>query len=91
MLVASALLFGCQNFNDALTDLDNRVSELEGGKIASIEQQIERINISISDLEEVSHTRKERQGDCRRNSQTQSQGYGVGTGDFGTPRLCQFA
>ena len=59
MLVASALLFGCQNFNDALTDLDNRVSELEGGKIASIEQQIERINISISDLEEVSNNLKE--------------------------------
>lgn len=59
MVVASALLFGCQNFNDALTDLDNRVSELEGGKIASIEQQIERINISIGDLEEVSNNLKE--------------------------------
>lgn len=45
------LLPSCQKIEDAINALDNRVTELEGEKISSTEQQIENINTSIADLE----------------------------------------
>ena len=47
------LLSSCQKIEDAINALDNRVTELEGEKISSTEQQIESINTSIADLEAV--------------------------------------
>ena len=53
------LLPSCQKIEDEINALDNRVTELEGEKIPSIEQQIESINTSIADLEAVDITLKE--------------------------------
>ena len=53
------MLPSCQKIEDAINALDNRVTELEGEKIPSIEQQIESINTSISDLEAVDVALKE--------------------------------
>lgn len=53
------LLPSCQKIEDAINALDNRVTELEGEKIPSIEQQIESINTSIADLEAVNIVLKE--------------------------------
>ena len=53
------LLPSCKKFEDAINALDNRVTELEGKKIQSIEEQIESINTSISDLEAVDVALKE--------------------------------
>ena len=53
------LLPSCNKFEDAINALDNRVTELEGKKIQSIEEQIESINTSISDLEAVDIALKE--------------------------------
>lgn len=53
------LLPSCQKIEDAINALDNRVTELEGEKIPSIEQQIESINTSIADLEAVDIALKE--------------------------------
>ena len=53
------LLQSCQKIEDAINALDNRVTELEGEKIPSVEQQIESINTSIADLEAVDITLKE--------------------------------
>ena len=59
MAATIAFLFGCQKINNAISDLDKRVSQLEGTRISTIEQQIESMKISISDLKEVSNTLKE--------------------------------
>ena len=53
------VLPSCQKIEDAINALDNRVTELEGEKIPSIEQQIESINTSIADLEAVDIALKE--------------------------------
>lgn len=53
------LLQSCQKIEDAINALDNRVTEFEGEKIPSIEQQIKSINTSIADLEAVDITLKE--------------------------------
>ena len=53
------MLPSCQKIEDAINALDNRVTELEGEKIPSIEQQIESINTSIADLEAVDIALKE--------------------------------
>ena len=53
------LLPSCKKIEDAINALDNRVTELEGEKIPSIEQQIESINTSIADLEAVDIALKE--------------------------------
>ena len=56
LLVVAAvamMLPSCQKIEDAINALDNRVTELEGEKIPSIEQQIESMNTSIADLEAV--------------------------------------
>ena len=57
--VVAMLLPSCQKIEDAINALDNRVTELEGEKIPSIEQQIESINTSIADLEAVDIVLKE--------------------------------
>lgn len=62
LLVIAAVamsLPSCQKIEDAINALDNRVTELEGEKIPSIEQQIESINTSIADLEAVDIILKE--------------------------------
>ena len=62
LLVIAAVaisLPSCQKIEDAINALDNRVTELEGEKIPSIEQQIESINTSIADLEAVDINLKE--------------------------------
>ena len=61
LLIAAVamLLPSCQKIEDAINALDNRVTELEGEKIPSIEQQIESINTSIADLEAVDIALKE--------------------------------
>lgn len=59
MAATIAFLFGCQKINNAISDLDKRVSQLEGTRISTIEQQIESMKISISELKEVSNTLKE--------------------------------
>ncbi len=53
------MLPSCQKIEDAINALDNRVTELEGEKIPSIEQQIESMNTSIADLEAVDIALKE--------------------------------
>lgn len=59
LAVVAMLLPSCKKFEDAINALDNRVTELEGKKIQSIEEQIESINTSISDLGAVGTALKE--------------------------------
>ena len=59
LAVVAMMLPSCQKIEDAINALDNRVTELEGEKIPSIEQQIESINTSIADLEAVDIALKE--------------------------------
>lgn len=70
IVTATTLLLGCQKINGILTDLDNRISELEGKKIATIEQQIGSIKISIGDLEEVSKALKEQIADLEQRGKS---------------------
>ena len=51
LLMAFPLLFaGCGKINAEIEELKNRIANLEGTTIASIEQQIASINKSIGDL-----------------------------------------
>ena len=63
ILAITALTLSCyrrEDFHECDTvDLDNRVTELEGARIPSIESQIANINASISDLESLSNALKE--------------------------------
>lgn len=63
IIAITALTLSCyrrEDFHECDTaDLNNRVTELEGSKIPSIEGQIASINASISDLEAVSEALKE--------------------------------
>ena len=67
--VVAMLLPSCQKIEDAINALDNRVTELEGEKIPSIEQQIESINTSIADLEAVDIALKEQIGELEKSDE----------------------
>ena len=64
------MLPSCQKIEDAINALDNRVTELEGEKIPSIEQQIESINTSIADLEAVDIALKEQIAGLEKSDKT---------------------
>ena len=59
LAVVAMMLPSCKKINEAIDDLNNRVTQLEGEKIPSVEQQIESINTSIADLETVDAALKE--------------------------------
>ncbi len=52
-LVVTTLFAGCEKYDHAIADLQDRLNALEGAKIPSIEQQIANINVSIEDLKAV--------------------------------------
>lgn len=47
----AVLLAGCERYDHAIQDLNDRIEMLEGASIASVEQQIAAINSSLDDLE----------------------------------------
>ena len=49
----AVLLAGCERYDHAIQDLNDRIEMLEGASIASVEQQIAAINSSLDDLEAV--------------------------------------
>ncbi|MBO7285806.1 MAG: leucine-rich repeat protein, partial [Alistipes sp.] len=52
-IVAALLISGCSKINERIDNLDNRLEELEGTTLPSIDEQIESINASIADLKVV--------------------------------------
>ncbi len=54
LTAAITMIFaGCEKYDHAIADLEDRLDVLEGAKIPSIEEQIVNINTSINDLKAV--------------------------------------
>ena len=53
LLCIAALFAGCERYDHAIQDLNDRIEMLEGASIAPIEEQIRSINASITELKAV--------------------------------------
>ena len=72
LLIAAVamMLPSCKKIEDAIDALDNRVTQLEGEKIPSVEQQIESINTSIAELEAVDVALKEQIAELEKSDES---------------------
>lgn len=68
--VVAMMLPSCEKIEDVINALDSRVTQLEGEKIPSVEQQIESINTSIADLEAVDVALKEQISELEKNDES---------------------
>ena len=51
LLLCIAVLFaGCERYDHAIQDLNDRIEVLEGASIATIEEQISLINASLTEI-----------------------------------------
>ena len=53
ILFSVAFFAGCERYDHAIQDLNDRIEVLEGSSIAPIEEQIRNINASLADLQDV--------------------------------------
>ena len=53
LLCIAALFAGCERYDHAIQDLNDRIEMLEGASVAPIEEQIRSINASITELKAV--------------------------------------
>lgn len=53
LAMVALLLPSCQKINDRIDGLENRIDQIEGTQIASLQQQIDAINVTLPELKQM--------------------------------------
>ena len=53
LTMVALLLPSCQKINDRIDGLENRIDQIEGTQIASLQQQIDAINVTLPELKQM--------------------------------------